>query len=152
MNLHRTSRSTRRPRSRGQSLVEFALVIPVFFLLLAGVMDFGFMLYSRMTIINAAREGARVAAQTADRTTIPSIVPAKVQSVSTGLVTSSPDMTIAVSCVAIKTPGSCNFSSGTSATAGDAIRVTVSYRYHTFFPLLFGAIIDLGSSVQMVLE
>jgi Flp pilus assembly protein TadG len=144
--------SARRSRTRGQSLVEFALVIPVFFLLLAGVLDFGFMLYSRMTIINAAREGARVAAQTADRTTIPAIVPAKVTSVSTGLVTSSPDMQVTVSCVAIATPGSCSFSTTTSSTAGDAIRVSVSYRYHTFFPLLFGAVIDLGSSVQMVLE
>ena len=30
-------------------------------MILSGIMDMGFLLYSRMTVINAAREGARVA-------------------------------------------------------------------------------------------
>jgi hypothetical protein len=34
----------------------------------------------------------------------------------------------------------------------DAVRVTVSYDYQTFFPLLFGSKIDLASTVQMVRE
>ena len=50
----------RSQRSRGQSLVEFAVVLPVFLLILAGVIDFGLGLYSQMTVINAAREGARL--------------------------------------------------------------------------------------------
>ena len=50
----------RRRRRGGQSLVEFAVVLPVFLLILAGILDFGLGLYSQMTVINAAREGARL--------------------------------------------------------------------------------------------
>ncbi len=144
-----TRRSRRRPRSRGQALVEFALILPVFLLILSGVLDFGFMLYSRMTVINASREGARLAVTAADPTTIPSIVKGQVLAVSGGLVKS--DVAIATSCVAIVSP-SCSWNTKTSSQAGDAVNVTVSYQYHTFFPLLFGQTIDLASTVQMVRE
>jgi len=48
----------------GVELVEFALVLPLLLLLIAGVWDFGsaFLLKDKMT--NAAREGARIAVST----------------------------------------------------------------------------------------
>ena len=148
-------RSRRRPRSRGQALVEFALVLPIFFLVLSGIMDFGFMLYSRMTVINAAREGARAGINLApsDRAGIPSIASAAVTSSASGSGISG--LNVSTSCV--RTAGSCGFTVHTpaqtgDAKAGDSVRVTVTYSYHTFFPLLFGATIPLGSTVQMVLE
>ena len=49
-----------RERGRGQALVEFAIILPVFFLLVAGMFDFGLGIYSDLTLINAAREGARI--------------------------------------------------------------------------------------------
>ena len=49
---------------RGQSLVEFALVLPIFLVLVLGIIDFGLGLKSWITITNAAREGARYAAVT----------------------------------------------------------------------------------------
>jgi len=142
-------RSGGRPRRRGQALVEFALVLPLFLLLLCGVLDFGFMLYSRMTVINASREGARLAVTAADPSTIPSVVQGRVMAVSGGLATSY--VSVSTSCVPIVS-GSCNFSSSTSSQAGDGVKVTVNYDYHTFFPLLFGSKIDLASTVQMVRE
>ena len=145
-------RTTRHRRTRGQALVEFALVIPLFLLVLCGVLDFGFMLYSRMTIINASREGARIAIQTADHSQIPAIVPSQVRTVSSGLTTSSPAMTVTATCVAIKTPGACDFSAPDHSQPGDAVVVTVNYQYHSLFPLMFGQVINLTSSVQMVLE
>ena len=51
-----------RPASRGQSLVEFALVFPVVALLIFGLVDLGRAVYAYSTIANAARQGARVAA------------------------------------------------------------------------------------------
>ena len=65
----------RRRKSRGQSLVEFAVVFPVFMLVLSGILDFGFMLYSRMTVISATREGARAAITQGDA---PSVIPQRV--------------------------------------------------------------------------
>jgi Flp pilus assembly protein TadG len=47
--------------SRGQSLVEFALVLPLLLLILLGIIQFGFIFNTQVTITNAAREGARAA-------------------------------------------------------------------------------------------
>jgi Flp pilus assembly protein TadG len=47
------------PRSRGQALVEFALVFPLFLLLLFGLVDLGRLAYINNAISEAAREGAR---------------------------------------------------------------------------------------------
>ena len=46
---------------RGQALVEFALVIPIFLLLLVGLFDLGRAVFAFNTLTNAAREGARLA-------------------------------------------------------------------------------------------
>lgn len=48
-------------KSRGQALAEFALVIPVFLLLLYGIIEFGRYVYTVQILNNAAREGARYA-------------------------------------------------------------------------------------------
>jgi hypothetical protein len=48
--------------TRGQNLVEFALIAPVMFLLLFGIIDFGLFLHERITIQHAVREGARYGA------------------------------------------------------------------------------------------
>ena len=44
---------------KGQEVVEFALVIPLLFLLLFGIIDFSNIIFSYDTISNATREGAR---------------------------------------------------------------------------------------------
>jgi hypothetical protein len=48
--------------ARGQSIVEFAAVIPVFMLILAAMLEFGLAFSDRLTIGNATREGARIGA------------------------------------------------------------------------------------------
>ena len=47
-----------RPRSRGQALVELALILPVLLVLFASALDLGRLFYSQITIANAAKEGA----------------------------------------------------------------------------------------------
>ncbi len=136
----------------GQSLVEFAGVFPVFMLVLSGILDFGFMLYSRMTVISATREGARAAITQADDVTV---IPARVQNAvdsavsGTGL-TSGNVSTPIVTCV--RSGGSCDFNSVAGAKPGDSVNVTVTYTYNSFFPLLFGSTFNLSSTVQMVIE
>jgi len=56
------ARHRRAGRGRGQTLVEFALVLPVFLLMLFGLIDMGRFVYLNSTLSQAAREGARVAA------------------------------------------------------------------------------------------
>ncbi len=52
---------SRRVRRRGQALVEFALVIPLFLTLFMGVVDVGRVVWANDSLANAAREGARFA-------------------------------------------------------------------------------------------
>jgi PKD repeat protein len=54
---------TRRASSRGQSLVELALIAPVFLILLMTAIDLGRLMYSQITITNAAKEAVLVASQ-----------------------------------------------------------------------------------------
>lgn len=42
----------------GQSMVEFALIIPFILLLIMGVLDFGRAFFMKVALINSAREGA----------------------------------------------------------------------------------------------
>lgn len=52
---------TKRPSTTsGQGLVEFALVFPIFLILLFGLFDLGRAVFSYNEITNAAREGARL--------------------------------------------------------------------------------------------
>ena len=51
----------RRSAARGQGLVEFALVLPIFVLILVGIFDLGRAVFAYNTLTNAAREGARMA-------------------------------------------------------------------------------------------
>jgi Flp pilus assembly protein TadG len=51
----------RKRRSEGQSLVEFAVVIPIVVLMIAAFVEIGRAVYAFNTIANAARQGARVA-------------------------------------------------------------------------------------------
>ena len=47
-------------RTRGQSLVETALILPIVMLLMMGIVDLGFVLYANIQVAAAAGEGARV--------------------------------------------------------------------------------------------
>ena len=56
-------RAARRDRRRGQSVVEFALILPVFLLLFGSALDLGRLYAAQVTVTNAAREGAFQAAK-----------------------------------------------------------------------------------------
>lgn len=49
-------------RVRGQSLVEFTLMLPILLMMLSGLIEFGFLLNTYLDVIDAAREAARFAA------------------------------------------------------------------------------------------
>jgi Flp pilus assembly protein TadG len=134
-------------------MVEFALIFPIFMLMLSGIMDFGFMLYSRMSVINASREAAHAAIVTENHADIAIVAQgAAVATAAQGGVSISAS-SVTVSCLATTVsvssppPVACG-----SAKPLDSVVVSVSYTYHSFFPLLFGASLGLTSTTQMVLE
>jgi hypothetical protein len=64
-----TSAGQRARRESGQSLVEFSFVVPVFMLLLLGMLEFGFAFEHDQTLAYATREGARTGAALGDGST-----------------------------------------------------------------------------------
>ena len=58
-------RPTTKHKTKAQSLVEFALVVPLFLLLVLGLIDFSRLLFTYVSLSNATREMARVAMEQA---------------------------------------------------------------------------------------
>jgi Flp pilus assembly protein TadG len=140
-------------RDNGQSLVEFALVFPVFILIVFGLVDVGRLVYTYNTLGNAAREGARIAAVnqidypagTSCNENMPienvatprwAIKPCVVAAaVSLGLTTSEV-------VVSYSTPTGTNLSCSPTLNVGCIATVTVS---HTWSPSTPGVALILGS-------
>ena len=100
---------------RGQGMVDFVLVLPIFLLLVFAIMDFGLGLHAWLTVTNSAREGARLGAV---RGTEPQIVQ-KVQDTATSLDKSK--MTVTVT--------------NAQGTPGQSVVVNVDYQYNLITPL-----------------
>ena len=135
---------SKRRHQRGQSLVEFALVLPLFLLILAAIVDFGMGLATTITISNAAREGARLGVVNPS----PTAIEARVRSVASGV--DGTRLSVSTACL---TPSGSSWvaCSGTWAQ-GDSMIVRVDYDYHVIWPLAFGTVIPLSSSVEMRVE
>jgi len=125
--------SRRRPRRQdehGQSLVEFALVFPIFVLLLAGMIQFGMIFWGQNTLNQVVRDTGRYAA-TLDCT--PAAVAASELQfdallTSTGGPWRNPAKTIAYS------SSTCPIDNSTAVF----VKVTASYDVPIFFPWLPG--------------
>ncbi|MDP9484086.1 MAG: pilus assembly protein [Chloroflexota bacterium] len=62
--MKRPIRTTRRARqAEGQSLVEFALVFPIFFVLLMGLIEFGLVFNALLSVNFATRDSSLIAAE-----------------------------------------------------------------------------------------
>ena len=134
------------PRQRGQSLVEFSIILPVFFLLVAGMFDFGLGIYSDLTLVNAAREGARLGVIDPGNT---AAIETRVRAMAGNLDAAKLNVTITCERPSGSTWVSC---SNPKWQPGDATSVTADYRYSMFFPLLFGTEIPLSSETKMRIE
>jgi len=107
--------------SRGQTLVEFALVLPIIVILLFGIIDFGLMLNHRITLQHAVREGARYGMVTADCAAIQQRTADRAgDSIDPGDVT-----------VSYQSPDG---SAVTSAVPGDNVKVSAPFEWR--FPLM----------------
>jgi Flp pilus assembly protein TadG len=75
MDTHNKRRIDRRHGRRGQGLVEFALIVPVFLFFLLLAVDFGRLLFTYIQLSNTAREAAAYAAfnPTTDDTTLTTV-------------------------------------------------------------------------------
>jgi Flp pilus assembly protein TadG len=120
--------------------VEFALLAPVFILLVFGIIDFGHAWYMKMEITSASREGARYGTRYQGPGKIPNTLSPSISSwVTTNygpLLPADANLTV--------TPGGTGYTSG---TAGDDLTVTVTAT-KTWF-VIGNLIPGLGSSITM---
>ena len=110
---------------RGQSIVEFALVMPIYVLILMGIIEFGRVWMTMNVLSSAAREGARIAAVT------------------------GPDVS-RVKTAVNNTLSAGNISNGTVTVSGpnsaSEVRVTVQITYR---PITGGIVPGLSSEIQL---
>lgn len=109
----------RSEKQRGQSLVEFALVLPLLILLLGGVLELGRLFFAYVAVTDAAAEGATYAS-IYPNSSIQAITD-RAQAATSGLVQLDPAM------IQVQRP---------SLTAGSPITVTVTYPFRLVTPLL----------------
>ena len=133
-----------RRRSRGQSMVEFALIVPFFFVIFAAIISFGLALFWNMSLINATREAARQGSITLKANEIPTVVATSLTS-GAGNAGLNPSYlgTPVITCVQMNvktTRNPCDWSQWTptntiGAEKGDAVNVVASYTIANPFPL-----------------
>jgi Flp pilus assembly protein TadG len=130
----RISSATAR-RTRGQSLVEFALILPVLLFLFAAVLDLGRLAFTQIAVNNAAREGAFQAAVTPSSYTAgqpcPSDGKSNVVVCRTILETRGSSISIAPSDISVQ----CN-PSDCSSGMGNTVTVRVTTRFQLLTPII----------------
>ena len=117
----------------GQSLVEFALALPIFLLLVFGLVDLGRGFYYYNLLANLAREGTRYAIVDPNNT---SAITAAVSNAAVGLDDLSTLTTQVI------TDGT-----STGYTRGSPITVTVAYSMYAITPMI-GAFIPNGLGLR----
>ncbi len=139
---------------KGQALVEFALLVPIFLVLMFAIVDFGMGFHSWITVTNSAREGARIGAVQATTAQIET----RVRDTS-DLINEDTKMTVTVGCGPSSDPpptGTC------PSQPGESVVVRVDYDYDLITPLaslvaflsgdIIGPTLTLSSTAEMRLE
>jgi Flp pilus assembly protein TadG len=136
-------------RRQGQATVEFALILPVLLLILAGAIEFGRVFWSYGLLLQAAQEGARQGAVLGSATSDTTIATAAQQTAAKG------GLTISSSNVVIS--ATCSYTSTTSIAAanrtrGNLLTVQVNYQFTPLIPFLPMASLNLRPSSSMEIE
>jgi Flp pilus assembly protein TadG len=108
-------------RRDGQGLVEFALVIPIFLLVLFGLLDIGYAVYVNNALAEGAREGARWGSVQGHAAT--SGARLTVQAHTLGVMAAVPSATVVVTC---QLPTLEVVSDPTTCGSGDVLTVKVT--------------------------
>ena len=90
------TKETSKRKSRGQALVEFAVVIPLFLLLLFGLIDIGRLVYINNALSQGAREAARWGSVQSRAQTAAGLT--SIQTYAVGQMTAVPNPTVTASC------------------------------------------------------
>ncbi len=157
--ISRTPTSRYRRRSRGQSVVEFALVVPILLLVFAAAADLGRAFYAYVAIENGVKEGAFYGARAplcTDDTSAgcgnPRNVEWRVRNELENLKNpDGTDLTPTVEC--LDQVSGAPHANMTDCAAGDTYQVTLSYPFKFLTPILgdvLGGTLDLNADSSSV--
>lgn len=125
---------------QGQSLLEFALIIPIIIIVLVGIFDLGRAFFALITINNAAREGARYG--TMHRGDFTGMVNAAVaEALNSGIEILTTDVVV-----------TCPLDAANKCTKGDEVRVTVNYTFESLLSMFIPATINMSRYVEMAVQ
>jgi len=137
-----TPAPVRRRKSRGQSLAEFAMTLPLALLMVLFGLDFGRVFLGWVALNNAAREAANYAAMNPDALTLPYNL--TVQAEYSRLVQTEAS---SINCTLVSPVPAPTFGSGTSIGAPAAVTLTCGFHLITpFIGLITGNPIPVSAS------
>ncbi len=154
MFLAKRSKRSRVRGERGQSLVEFALIAPLFLVLVFAIVDFGMGFQAWITVTNSAREGARLAAVAAPASGATSCSPLPAAgSIERRVCDTAAGLTAAKMTLSV---------TNAQGQPGESVVVDVDYQYDLITPLaglvqfisgnVLGQTITFSSTADMRLE
>jgi Flp pilus assembly protein TadG len=124
---------------RGAQAVEFALVLPFFLAILLLVMDFGFLVYNKAVITNAAREAARAGSMGTTSWSSATVAAVACNYARSALTTTDSTTPAPTNCPGVPSPTSCAGMPSLAVTVtpggtlspafGEPVSVTVAYAY-----------------------
>lgn len=144
-------------KRRGIATVEFALILPVLLYLAFGVIEFGWMIKSQLTIANAVREGARFAALGNTSAAVRTRVKTLANTLPTPLIDNqivldqTSDRISANPTYAVWPTDTSTTPAKNGVSAGNFIRVTVNYPFKPltgFFPFLKNRTLTSSASME----
>lgn len=107
---------------RGTAAVEFALVFPLFFVVLYGIVTFSLIFVAQQNLTLAAEEGARAALNYQQASSVGAALTARANAACSAATSMIATMVNSATCVA--TPATCNYNA-----AMDCMNVTLTYDY-----------------------
>ncbi len=138
-------------RGHGQSMVEFALILPLFVLFIVGIFELGRAFFAFIAISNAAREGARVYTFWPGKATIEDIDTAVDTEIGSSAMVDPSKIVqpIEIGCgipYAVKTTDSAL----QACLSNQPIRVTVTYQFDLILNFFFPQPLMLTRSAEMM--
>ncbi len=141
-----SSSQSKQNKSRGQSLVEFVLALPLLLLVMMGALDLGRVFFSTITITNAAREGARYGVLHYTDTTVLTDLQdrAIAEAASSGIDLIRSDITP----ICVSNDGTTN---SIPCTSGQTLRVTVQYQFDLILGFILPSPIHVTRQIEMLI-
>jgi len=115
-----------RRKGAGQSVVEFALILPILMTLLLVTIDMGRLFYTYVGVVNASREGAAFAITSA--TAAGNLSGASPNITTSARQEGATTYTVTSACYTVTS------ALDPSCTSGDTVKVTVSTQFNFLFP------------------